>query len=861
MSTLIRSIAIEASNANNGHPCLSNPNITKPVYAPSTPTVKDIPVMTTTSAAVPEPSISMGASTASSWTSNPSALSVPYIPTTQSTDGKPQRFVSALPLKSSDNNVALLAELLRAKRAKEEKAAAALEEKSRNIPEQQISKEKENISTKSTSVPSVNDKNGIYTAPNIRANGPVYRASGPNRNVGFSTYNPVPACGTGTVTEGAPTSMRHSYVDASAGNTSAGHSLGSHVSVGRLTIPKVVMCDEGQYNPSQRSVTSLDNHLGDRPRQVPLGVKDSRMNNVTSVVSNPYNTSANFRQGGNIDDERYMNGEKSEDTYRSDAYPEAKHNHHMMSSNLSGVYEGTWDGAGRNGAYPHRQKAPYVYNETPNGIPTGIDGSHHTPVSVSVGTRDSKMRKVYVPHQQQYCHKDTNTNTVRNDNVVYRDGQMEETHTVGKGPACKLPDADSAIDYGNSDDYHDPSIVYKEPAQPKASNVEKSASPAPAHNPNKKFFTPQKSNKGSPKNNNKHRFNFAPVGKLFESPGGISLRCSPSAKVVPHHSPMYKGTPFKDTPVSKEKKQINFGSDKKPSSPIIDSLIKLSNSTNTSNNIPTGMGRKGAQKTSAHPAPKPNNNNNNNNNKRKVRYDDSVTTGQRTSNGGCNSPAADGQEMDILSFFASSPEILKSAVIKPRNTKKNAAGSSPPASGAEQTTNHKTSNHGSKPVEADTKYYVEVERHHSMKLYVYAYNIPSLREGAYVIFEGDRGEDMGRVISYSAAPTDTLVSNPKQTPTAMVIRIANEEEVALWRGPQLDEAKEAVDTCSKCVKRHLLPLTIVAAAFQFDRKKLTIYYRTAANRVDFRKMVMDLHNNFHCRIWMERIEGNSEFFE
>lgn len=42
--------------------------------------------------------------------------------------------------------------------------------------------------------------------------------------------------------------------------------------------------------------------------------------------------------------------------------------------------------------------------------------------------------------------------------------------------------------------------------------------------------------------------------------------------------------------------------------------------------------------------------------------------------------------------------------------------------------------------------------------------------------------------------------------------------------------------------------------FQYDRKKLTIYYYSNS-RVDFRSFVKELYSIFYARIWMENIKS------
>jgi cell fate regulator YaaT (PSP1 superfamily) len=116
----------------------------------------------------------------------------------------------------------------------------------------------------------------------------------------------------------------------------------------------------------------------------------------------------------------------------------------------------------------------------------------------------------------------------------------------------------------------------------------------------------------------------------------------------------------------------------------------------------------------------------------------------------------------------------------------------------------------------------------------------------HVVFEGDRGIDMGRVVRVEAA---SPMARPMRTP--MVVRSATDEEVHEWSEclPQL--AEEAVAESAKSAAALGIPITIVDAVFQMDRAKLTIYYESEG-RVDFRKLLAEMYNRYRCRIWLDK---------
>src|SRR5947207_1862597 len=59
------------------------------------------------------------------------------------------------------------------------------------------------------------------------------------------------------------------------------------------------------------------------------------------------------------------------------------------------------------------------------------------------------------------------------------------------------------------------------------------------------------------------------------------------------------------------------------------------------------------------------------------------------------------------------------------------------------------------------------------------------------------------------------------------------------------------------VQQHALPMKVSDAEWQWDRKKLTIYF-TAEQRVDFRALVRDLAGLFHTRIELRQIGARDE---
>ncbi len=125
--------------------------------------------------------------------------------------------------------------------------------------------------------------------------------------------------------------------------------------------------------------------------------------------------------------------------------------------------------------------------------------------------------------------------------------------------------------------------------------------------------------------------------------------------------------------------------------------------------------------------------------------------------------------------------------------------------------------------------------------------------GEYAVVGGDRGEDIGLIIytaNGSAAMPSTPMKHNSQMGVGKVLRVATALEVAQLQGVQAELENRAKEVAQMKVMEHQLPMRIVDAEYQFDRKKLTFFYQSQ-HRLDFRTLVRDLYKTFRARIWME----------
>ncbi|KIL61818.1 hypothetical protein M378DRAFT_13281 [Amanita muscaria Koide BX008] len=167
-----------------------------------------------------------------------------------------------------------------------------------------------------------------------------------------------------------------------------------------------------------------------------------------------------------------------------------------------------------------------------------------------------------------------------------------------------------------------------------------------------------------------------------------------------------------------------------------------------------------------------------------------------------------------------------------------------------------------------------------------------VRVGDLVIVEADRGRDLGKVINEGITvreieawqrqqaeraqaqanamggmgmgigpdgqPTSPGGPNPpgsgkKEINPKMIYAKAGPHETQLLAAKTLDEQK-ALQLCQTKVRAKKLPMEVVDAEYQWDRRKLTFYF-VAEKRIDFRELVRELFRLYKTRIWMASLQG------
>lgn len=142
-----------------------------------------------------------------------------------------------------------------------------------------------------------------------------------------------------------------------------------------------------------------------------------------------------------------------------------------------------------------------------------------------------------------------------------------------------------------------------------------------------------------------------------------------------------------------------------------------------------------------------------------------------------------------------------------------------------------------------------------------------------VVVEVERGHDFGRVSALgpvavkkcggctgcslaAAAATTAAATGAAASPERRILRRATPADTAAAEQLHGEEA-EVRRRVFEQVGKHALPMKVSDVEWQWDRKKLTVYF-TAEQRVDFRSLVRDLASLFHARIELRQIGARDE---
>jgi cell fate regulator YaaT (PSP1 superfamily) len=138
------------------------------------------------------------------------------------------------------------------------------------------------------------------------------------------------------------------------------------------------------------------------------------------------------------------------------------------------------------------------------------------------------------------------------------------------------------------------------------------------------------------------------------------------------------------------------------------------------------------------------------------------------------------------------------------------------------------------------------------KIYVFRCDDLDLHVNDWVIVETDQGLGLSWVVVEPWEP------DPENVPRDLkqIVRRAGRED--LERAQKLkDKENKAKEVCRELIAEHQLPMKLVGVESLFEGNKLLFFF-TAENRVDFRKLVKDLAHRFRCKVEMRQIGVRNE---
>ncbi len=139
-----------------------------------------------------------------------------------------------------------------------------------------------------------------------------------------------------------------------------------------------------------------------------------------------------------------------------------------------------------------------------------------------------------------------------------------------------------------------------------------------------------------------------------------------------------------------------------------------------------------------------------------------------------------------------------------------------------------------------------------------------LRLDVPVIVEVDRGQDfgvisaLGEIAAKKCERCGTCGAHPPADETTIrnIVRLATPDDRKTASDLRINE-EDVRRTVRDRVRQHNLPMKVSDAEWQWDKRKLTIYF-TAEQRVDFRALVRDLAGLFRTRIELRQIGARDE---
>ncbi len=142
---------------------------------------------------------------------------------------------------------------------------------------------------------------------------------------------------------------------------------------------------------------------------------------------------------------------------------------------------------------------------------------------------------------------------------------------------------------------------------------------------------------------------------------------------------------------------------------------------------------------------------------------------------------------------------------------------------------------------------VEVKIDTEEKLVCCDTNQMHLKKNITVIVQMEKGIAFGKVVTDS----HRIDLSKLKEPLRKIVRIANKKDYYNYKENK-KQAREALITCKKLVKKHNLNMNILDAIYAFDKDQLLFHF-TADARIDFRELARELASMYKTRIELRQI--------
>lgn len=145
------------------------------------------------------------------------------------------------------------------------------------------------------------------------------------------------------------------------------------------------------------------------------------------------------------------------------------------------------------------------------------------------------------------------------------------------------------------------------------------------------------------------------------------------------------------------------------------------------------------------------------------------------------------------------------------------------------------------------KYYLSVKFVKTNKIYYFATDDETIKNGDFVVVETIIGKEMGTVVK-EPEPLENLKFNLEIKP---ILRRAKLEDIKQFNQSQKDAIK-ASKIFEKNKDTLKLNMNLISSQYTLDKQKILFTY-VSDDRVDFRELLKILANELHCRIELKQI--------